>query len=145
MDFAFAVRVPLEEVEREWLRRDGVDAVYAAARHYGIYRDLFREPNYFLPLVPLAVDYKYACFAFFCHKVITPPLNYHSDFQALVSLSAAASARSPSSTLRPLSHSEHGVLMTARPIVAHIQFAHAPDVRVQISWVETAISYSTIL
>jgi hypothetical protein len=53
------LRIPLEDVDREWLPREGVDAVYAAARHYGIYRDLFRDPHYFLPLVPLAVDYKF--------------------------------------------------------------------------------------
>ena len=121
MRYVFAVRIPLEDVDREWLPREGVDAVYAAARHYGIYRDLFRDPHYFLPLVPLAVDYKYAT---------TVDCQYTVQY-----MPSSCFSNEPQSQLHALTtcHSERGVLSTARSIVACIQFAHVSDVRVQIS------------
>jgi len=53
----FAVKVSLEEVQKEWLEESGPQQCRTVAEHYGIYRDLF-SGAYFTPVTNLNVFYE---------------------------------------------------------------------------------------
>jgi len=53
-----SVKIPLLDVEKDWLWESAARHIQTVAEHYGIYTDLF-DGNYFTPVVNLHVCYDY--------------------------------------------------------------------------------------
>jgi len=50
------VKIPLNEVEKDWRRESAARHMQILAEHYGVYQDLFNG-NYFTPVVNLHIFY----------------------------------------------------------------------------------------
>lgn len=54
----FAVKIPLDEVQKDWWLESAAQKVPTLAEHYGLFNDLFGG-NYFVPVVNMNISYDY--------------------------------------------------------------------------------------
>jgi hypothetical protein len=57
-DSLFPVKIPLDEVKKDWWLESGAQKIPILAEHYGIFNDLFGG-NYFVPVVNLSISFDY--------------------------------------------------------------------------------------